>query len=113
MEFERNIVAYKRYFLDFYDSQPADVQDKIEKVLNLIRHLKNVLKRFFEHIEGTKGLYEIKVEYNGNIYRIFSFFEKGNLIILGNAFVKKSAKTPKIQIEIALRIMKEYKNENK
>jgi phage-related protein len=113
LEFERNIVAYKRYFLDFYHSQPTDVQDKIEKVLNLVRHLRNVPKRFFEHIEDTKGLYEIKVEYNGNIYRIFSFFDRGNLIILGNAFVKKTAKTPKTQIEIALRIMKEYKNENK
>lgn len=113
MEFERNIVAYKRYFLDFYESQSAEVQDKIEKVLNLVRSLRNIPKRFFEHIEDTKGLYEIRVEHGGNIFRIFCFFDKGNIIVLGNAFTKKSEKTPKIQIKIALRIMKEYKNENK
>lgn len=113
MNFHRNILAYKRYFLDFYESQTPEVQDKIEKVLNLVRHLRIIPKKFFEHISDTKGLYEIKVEYDGNIYRIFCFFDKENLVILGNAFVKKSAKTPKIQIDIALRIMKEYKDENK
>lgn len=56
-------------------------------------------------MEGTKGLYEIRVEVGSNIYRIFAFFDKGNLVILGNAFQKKTQKTPKIEIEKALKIM--------
>jgi len=64
-------------------------------------------------LEGTKGLYEIKVEVGKNIYRIFSFFDKGNLIILGNAFHKKTQKTPKQELEKAIKIMKEYIYENK
>ena len=56
-------------------------------------------------------MYEIRVEVGGNIYRIFSFFDKGNLIVLGNAFQKKTQKTPRKEIDKALRIMEEYKNE--
>lgn len=62
-------------------------------------------------MEGTKGLYEIRVEVGNNIYRIFSFFDKGNIIVLGNAFQKKTQKTPKEEIEKALIIMKEYQDE--
>ena len=113
LKFEREILIYKTYFLDFYEQQSLPVQNKIEKVLNLIRNLNQVPKKFFEHIEDTKGLFEIKVEFEGNIYRIFCFFDKGNLVILGNAFIKKSPKTPRSQIEIALRIMKEYNDEKK
>lgn len=64
-------------------------------------------------MEGTKGLYEIRVEVGGNIYRIFSFFDKGNLVILGNAFQKKTSKTPKQEISRAFRIMEEYQQEMK
>ena len=60
---------------------------------------------------GTKGLYEIRVEVGSNIYRIFSFFDKGNLVVLGNGFQKKSQKTPKQEIEKALKIMEEYQND--
>jgi len=81
--------------------------------LNLIRVTQQVPEKYFKHLEGTKGLYEIRVETSGNIFRIFSFFDKGNLIILGNAFQKKTQKTPKKEIEKALKIMEEYKNENK
>ena len=66
-----------------------------------------------KHLEGTKGLYEIRVEVGSNIYRIFSFFDKGNLVVLGNAYQKKSQKTPKQELEKAIKIMEEYQNESK
>lgn len=111
MAFERQVVAYKRYFLDFYTAQTENVQAKIEWTLNLIRVQRQVPEKFFKHLEGTKGLFEIRVEVGSNIYRIFSFFDKGNLVVLGNAFQKKSQKTPKNEIEKALKIMEEYNNE--
>lgn len=111
MNLVRQVVAYKNYFLDFYSEQTDSVQAKIEWTLNLIRVTRQVPEKYFLHIEGTKGLYEIRVEVGGNIYRIFSFFDKGNLVILGNAFQKKSQKTPKREIERALKIMEEYNNE--
>ena len=113
MSYYRQVIAYKNYFLDFYEAQPDNVQAKIEWALNLIRVTRQVPEKYFKHLEGTKGLYEIRVEVGSNIYRIFSFFDKGNLVVVGNAFQKKSQKTPKQELEKALKIMEEYQNENK
>lgn len=111
MSDDRQVIVYKNYFLDFYESQNEKVQTKIEWTLNLIKVTPKVPEKFFKHIEGTKGLYEIRVEVGSNIYRIFSFFDKGNLVVLGNGFKKKSQKTPKQEIEKALKIMEEYQND--
>lgn len=108
---ERQVVAYKNYFIDFYKQQADNVQAKIEWTLQFIKITEHVPKKYFDHITGTKGLYEIRVEVGSNIFRIFSFFDKGNLIVLGNAFQKKTQKTPKKEIDKALKIMEEYKNE--
>lgn len=105
---DRQVIAYKNYFLDFYEEQVDNVQRKIEWTLNLIRVTRQVPEKYFKHIESTKGLYEIRVEVGSNIYRIFSFFDKGNLVVLGNAFQKKTQKTPKQELEKALKIMEEY-----
>ena len=95
MKLERKIIAYKRYFLDFYEDLPDNVQAKIEWILNLIQVTQRVPEKYFSHMTGTKGLYEVRVEMGTNIYRIFSFFDKGNLVVLGNGFQKKTQKTPK------------------
>jgi phage-related protein len=111
MEFVRQVVAYKRYFLDFYEQLPDYVQEKTEWTLALIRVTRQVPEKYFKHLAGTDGLYEIRIEVGSNIYRIFSFFDKGNLVVLGNAFQKKTQKTPKQEISKALRIMNEYFND--
>jgi len=54
------------------------------------------------------GIFEIRVEFESNIYRIFCFFDAGHLVILLNAFQKKTQKTPKQEIEKALKIKDEY-----
>lgn len=108
---QRQVIAYKNYFLDFYKSQNDNVQRKIEWTLNLIQVTQHIPEKYFKHLEGTKGLYEIRIEVGSNIYRIFAFFDKGNLVVLGNGFQKKSQKTPKQEIIKALKIMEEYENE--
>ena len=113
MEVIRQVIAYKRYFLDFYQSQTEEVQRKIEWTLNLLRTIDRMPKKHFDHMTGTDGLFEVRVELGGNIFRIFAFFDKGNLVVLGNAFQKKSQKTPKTEIEKALKIKMEYENERK
>ncbi len=62
-------------------------------------------------MEGTSGLYEIRVEVGSNIFRAFAFFDEGQLIIVVNGFQKKTQKTPKNEIELAIKIKKEYFNE--
>ena len=104
----RQVILYKNYFLDFYNNQPDKVKDKIEYVLFLVTVSERIPSKFFKHILGTEGLYEIRVEFNGNIYRIFSCFDEGNLVVLFNGFQKKSQKTPSKEIEKATRIMTEY-----
>lgn len=64
-------------------------------------------------MEGVKGLFEIRIEYQSNIYRIFCCFDKGNLVVLFNGFQKKTQKTPRKEIEKAEKIMKEYFEEQK
>ena len=70
--------------------------------------IERIPKKFFGNIDGVKGLFEIRVEYESNIYRIFCCFDKGNLVVLFNGFQKKAQKTPKKEIEKAEKIMKEY-----
>lgn len=102
---------YKCHFDDFYSSQPAKVRDKIDEVLYMVSVADRIPIRFFKHIESAKGLYEIRVEYGGNIYRIFCYFDEGQVIILFNGFQKKSQKTPCGEIERALRIKEAYFSE--
>lgn len=109
--FIRNIVYYKRHYLDFFGRQTKDVQKKFNWTLQLIATIEQVPAKYFKHLEGTDALYEVRVEVGSNIYRAFAFFDEGKLIVLGNAFQKKTQKTPKNELDLAKKIMKEYFNE--
>lgn len=113
MKSERQIIFHEHHFIDFYLEQTEDVQEKIEYVFKIVRTVQNVPKKFLDHMTGTDGLYEIRVEYGSNIYIIFCCFDKGNLVILFNAFQKKTQKTPKKEIDLALRLKDEYFNAKK
>jgi phage-related protein len=104
----RRIIFYENYFLDFYKKQNKKVKDKILYTFELIKQVDRIPERFFKHISGTDGLYEIRIEIQSNIYRIFCCFDEGKLIVLLNAFQKKTQKTPKKEIEKALRLKKQY-----
>lgn len=109
--FIRNIFYYKHYFLDFFNEQNEDVQRKINWTLQLIATIERVPRKYFQHMEGTSGLYEIRVEVGSNIFRAFAFFDEGQLIVVANGFQKKTQKTPKNEIELAIKIKREYFNE--
>lgn len=107
----RTVVFYKDYFEDFFVKQRDKVRDKIIWTLELIEQLERVPETYLKHLENTDGLYEIRVQQGSDIYRIFCFFDQGKLIVLANGFQKKTQKTPKKQIEKALKIKKEYEDE--
>ena len=105
---ERKIVFHGNYFTNFYVEQSAKVQEKIEYVLRIVRQVERVPRTFLQHMKDTDGLYEIRVEYGSNIFRIFCCFDRGNLVILFNGFQKKTQKTPKDELDLAKQLMKEY-----
>lgn len=109
----REVIAYKSYFEDFFKEQSSKVQDKIIKILDLIEQVERIPVTYFKYIEGTEGLFEIRVILNGNIFRIFCFFDGNKLIVLLSGFQKKTQKTPKREIERAERIRAEYYNDKK
>ena len=109
--FVRHIFYYKHYYLDFFNEQTKEVQKKFNWTLQLISELERVPVKYFKHMEGSDGIYEIRVEVGSNIFRVFSFFDKGQLVILINGFQKKSEKTPKKEIELAEKLKKQYYDE--
>ena len=109
----RTAIFYKDYFVEFFIKQREKVQDKITWTIELIEQLEKIPETYLKHIDNTEGLYEIRVKQGSDIFRIFCFFDKGKLIIITNGFQKKEQKTPKKEIEKALKIKKEYENENK
>ena len=104
----RLVVAYANYFKDFKKTLSRQVLSKIYQVFIYIMTFEDVPEKFLKSIVNVKGLYEIRVEESGNIYRIFCCMDEGNLVILFNGFQKKTQKTPSNEIKRAKRIMDEY-----
>ena len=107
-DYKRLIVPFRDYFKDFKRTLSKDVLMKIYQVFIYIMSEDIIPVKFLKKIEGVKDLYEIRIEHNGNIYRIFCCFDEGNLVILFNAYQKKTQKTPTSEIERAIRIKDEY-----
>jgi phage-related protein len=109
----RKIIFYENHFIEFYQKQDQKVRGKIQYVFELIKQVDRVPEKFLKHLTGTNGLYEIRIEYQSNIYRIFCCFDEEQLVVLFNGFHKKSQKTPKKEIEKAEQLMNDYFNNKK
>ena len=110
-EVVREVFYYKRYYLDFFEELRPEVKLKFNWTLKLISVIERVPKKYFNHITGSTGIYEIRVEVGSDIYRAFSFFDEGRLIIVVNGFQKKSQKTPRKEIVLAEKLKKQYFDE--
>ena len=109
----RTIVFYKNYFQEFFVLQRDKVKDKIIWTFELIEEFQKVPETYLKHIENTDGLFEIRVQQGSDIFRIFCFFDQGQLVVIANGFQKKKQKTPKKEIERANKIKEEYEAEKK
>ena len=109
----RTIIFYKGYFEEFFIKQRDKVKDKIIWTFELIEELQRIPETYLKHLENTEGLYEIRIQFGRDIFRIFCFFDKEKLIVLANGFQKKSQKTPKKEIKKALKIKEAYENGKK
>jgi phage-related protein len=109
----RSISFYRRYFEEFFVRQEQKVKDKMIWTFRLIEELPQVPESYLKHLSGTDGLYEIRIQAGNGAFRVFCFFDQSRLIILLNAFQKKTQKTPKDEISRALKLKKKYYEEKK
>ena len=107
-KFIREIIYYEDYYLDFFNAQKDDIKKKFNYTLHLISTQDRIPEKFFKHITNSEGIFEVRVEVGSDIFRVFSFFDKGNLVVLVNGFQKKTQKTPKVEIKMAEKLKREY-----
>ena len=108
MEKIREVIAYGHYFEEFLIKQTVKVQDKIFKIIEAIETLERIPSQYLKYLENTDGLYEARIRLGSNIWRVLCFFDRDKLVILLNGFQKKSQKTPRKEIEKALKLRNEY-----
>jgi len=102
----RRLRLFGGYFEQFIKSLTPDEQKKMNYILDLLKWNERISSKFVKHLRD--GLFEIRMEYNGNIYRVFFIFDEGNIIVLFNGFHKKSQRTPVTEITKALKIKEDY-----
>lgn len=102
----RKIIAYKNYFNTFFEELDKGTQSKVLYILMLLRTQDRLPTKFIKAIRD--GLFEVRVEYNSNIYRIFFIFDGNKIVVLFNGFQKKTQKTPSNEIKKALKLKDEY-----
>ncbi len=103
---ERTITAYKHYFLDFIETLEEGATKKIFYSLDMLKTQHRISEKFIKYIRDD--IFELRAEYEGNIYRVFFCFDEGNIVILFNGFQKKRQKTPENEINKAIRLKDEY-----
>ena len=108
---KRKIIAYENYYEDFFYSLDSQTQDKVLYGLMLLETQDKLPAKFVKHIQS--GVFELRIEFNGNIYRLFFCFDSGYIVILFNGFQKKAQKTPAKEIEKAIKLKNEYFNRKK
>lgn len=106
--------------VDFYRTKDniAPVEEFLESLNVKLRakalHELNILQQFGinlrePHSKPIKnGMFELRIKLGSDISRIFYFFYIGNKIILTNGFIKKTNKTPKSEIDKALKYKADY-----
>jgi len=102
----RTIRAFGDYYDQFMDTLSVSEKMKVHYILYMLKVQERISTKFVKHIQD--GLFELRVEYNSNIYRLFFIFDDGQIVVLFNGFQKKTQKTPQKEITKALKIREEY-----
>ena len=102
----RKILTYGGYFERFLASLTAKEVLKVQYVVSLLASEERLPKKFIKLIR--EELFELRIAFGGNAFRIFFIFDQGNIVVLFNGFSKKSQKTPRKEIEKALKLKEAY-----
>lgn len=93
---------------DFLDALPGKAAQKVVWMLRLLEDLGILPAAYFKKLTGTEDIWECRIQYGSNTYRIFCFFDSHAVVILTNGFEKKRMKTPKQEIEKAESYRRDY-----
>lgn len=93
---------YKDYFISFYQSLSEGAQRKLDYSLAMLKLQERVSKKFVKFIRD--GIYEVRANHDGNIYRAFFIFDDGNIVMLFNGFQKKTQKRRKAKLRKQFRL---------
>jgi len=109
----REILFYKTetgkcYVKEFLDSLSGKEAQKVVWLFKLIEELENIPKRYYKKLSNTDGIWEVRVDGKDKTYRILGFFDGNKIVVLNHAFIKKTQKTPKRNIEIAESRKRDY-----
>ena len=105
----KRIIAYKKYFPDFYESLSNIEKQKVDKALILMMGEDKIPRHYIKPLEDA--IYELRISVPSKEIRILFIYDDGNLVILFNSFYKKTQKTPRAQIEKAKQLKKQYYDE--
>ena len=103
---KRRRLTYGGYFEAFMEALKEKEQEKVQYGLLLLQTQDRLPKKFVKLIRD--GIYELRTEYGGNIYRVFFIFDDGKIVVLFNGFQKKTQKTPTKEIDKAFKIKEAY-----
>jgi len=103
---KRRIKTYGGYFERFIETLLPKELVKLNYIISLLETSDRMPVKFIKYIR--EGLYELRMEYESNIYRVFFIFDKDYVVVLFNGFQKKTQKTPENEINKALKIKEEY-----
>ncbi|HCM96242.1 MAG: hypothetical protein A2X25_05220 [Chloroflexi bacterium GWB2_49_20] len=93
---------------EFLNSLPGKQAQKVLWVLQLVEELDVVPRQYFKKLVDNEGLWEVRIQFGSDIFRLLGFFDSGTLLILTNGFVKKTQKIPPQEIELAFRRKEEF-----
>ncbi|MDH6356264.1 type II toxin-antitoxin system RelE/ParE family toxin [Parabacteroides sp. PF5-9] len=103
---KRKIITYGGYFERFIATLTDKELNKLDYIISLLETEERMPIKFIRFIRD--GLYELRMEYSSNIYRVFFIFDEGQIVVLFNGFQKKTQKTPTGEIEKAFKIKEAY-----
>ncbi len=104
----RRLIVFEDHFKNFRRTLDREALKKLYQVMTLIMRVEVVPAKFLQAVRGRKGLFEIRLEYESNIYRVFCCFDEGDVVVLFNGFQKKTQKTPSDVLDKAEALMNKY-----
>ena len=102
----RKIITYGGYFEAFMSELSEKERRKVDYIISLLATQNRLPTKFIKHIDDE--LYELRVMWESNIYRVFFIFDEGNVVVLFSGFQKKTQKTPQSEIDKAIKIKEAY-----